>query len=261
MINGNCLIGHTGFVGSTLSRTGAFSSFYNSKNFQEMRGQSFPLVACCGLPAVKWYANRHPDQDRAAIDALKSVIETVRTEAFLLVSTVDVYPDPVGVDEFSDFSLIPNHPYGTHRRAFEEFIQSRFSETLILRLPALYGSGLKKNILFDLLNSKNIDSIHPDSEFQWYDVSRLWTDTQLAWFSGLKVLNLAVEPIATGDIVKTLFPDITLSANGPAVRYDMQSKHASALGGSGRYLVSRSSSMSGMQRFVSDYRNEPGAAQ
>jgi hypothetical protein len=42
--------------------------------------------------------------------------------------------------------------YGRNRRALEAFCADRFDDCLIVRLPALFGPGLRKNFIFDLLN-------------------------------------------------------------------------------------------------------------
>src|SRR2546423_4608485 len=94
-----CLIGHTGFVGSNLARQHRFEVTYNSANIEAIAGEEFDLVVCAGARAEKWIANKNPDADRQGIDRLINAIASVKTRRAVLISSVDVFINPVDVDE------------------------------------------------------------------------------------------------------------------------------------------------------------------
>ena len=110
----NGLIGHTGFVGRHLARQRRWDASYNRANVDAMRGRAFDLLVCAGLPSDRWLANANPAGDRSNMLSLVNALAETRAERFVLVSTVDVYPVPVGVDESTPFE--PAHPraYGEH---------------------------------------------------------------------------------------------------------------------------------------------------
>jgi hypothetical protein len=95
----SALIGHTGFVGSTLLKQSHFDDLFRSTTVGDICGRSYDLIACAGAPAQKWIANRDPAGDRAAIEGLISRLARVGCDRFILISTVDVFSDPVGVDD------------------------------------------------------------------------------------------------------------------------------------------------------------------
>ena len=77
------LIGSTGFVGTTLLRQSNFDNCYHSADIGEIDGRHFDCVFCAAAPAKKWYANLHPEEDRACIDALIGHLRTVSAERFV----------------------------------------------------------------------------------------------------------------------------------------------------------------------------------
>lgn len=148
----SALIGHTGFVGSTLLRERAFSDTYNSQNIAAIAGREFDAVICAGAPANMWMANQNPANDEANLLAISSILSSVKAKRFILISTIAVFDDlAAGYDEFHARYEI-GQAYGRNRRAFEEKLQEHFPNIHILRLPALFGKGLKKNFIFDILN-------------------------------------------------------------------------------------------------------------
>lgn len=235
----NCLIGFSGFVGSTLLKQTSFDSLFRSTNIHDIEGQSFDTVVCAGAPAQKWIANREPEADRQKIDNLITYLKTIQCKRFILISTIDVFKNPIGVDEDTPIDESGLHAYGAHRCLLEKFVESCFANHLIVRLPGLVGPGLRKNVIFDFLNNNNLHSIDSRGVFQFYPMVNLWYDIQAALNAGLKVVHLTTEPISVADVSKQGFGKCfgnTLT-NKPAA-YDMWTRHARIFGASGHYQYS-----------------------
>jgi dTDP-4-dehydrorhamnose reductase len=232
----NALIGFSGFVGSTLLKQKSFEALYRSTNIGEIEGRSFDTVVCAGAPAQKWIANRDPEADRQKIDALIEHIKTIKCKNFILISTVDVFRVPVGVDEDTPIDESGLHAYGLHRRLLEKFVASHFPNHLIVRLPGLVGPGLRKNVIFDFLNDNNLHAIESRGVFQFYPMVNLWYDIQTALDAGLNLVHLTAEPISVADVSSQGFGRVfnQVLAYAPAV-YSMETIHAELFGGSGRY--------------------------
>ncbi len=235
----NALIGFSGFVGSTLLKQAHFSELYRSTNIHEIENREFDVVMCAGAPAQKWIANRDPVDDRKKIDSLIDHLRTIKCKTFILISTVDVFKEPIGVDESTPVEEIGLHAYGLHRRLLEKFVDQHFSSCLIVRLPGLVGPGLRKNVIFDFLNNNNLHAIESRGVFQFYPMVNLWFDIQKALEAGLSLVHLTAEPISVSDVSLLGFgkPFTQTSANPPA-RYDMQTRHAQIFGSLGQYQYS-----------------------
>jgi len=252
----NALIGHTGFVGSNLLKQFAFDSLYRSNNIEEIRGREFDLVVCAGIQAKKWWANQNADEDLQAIQTLLDNLETISAKQFVLISTVDVYPTPSGVDEDTPISPGVNHAYGENRLLAEEFIRSRFESHLVLRLPGLFGDGIKKNVIHDLLHRHELEKINPLGVYQYYSLDRLAADIERATDLGLSLLNISAEPISTREILQNFFPDEVLGAESQfQATYDMKSKHWSAWGSSAPgYLYDKAAVFAQLGDFITRQR-------
>lgn len=254
MNNPTALIGFTGFVGHNLDLQRKYDLKFNSKNFRDMAGKSFSRLVCAGVSAVKWQANKDPETDLARLNALIDVLKTVQADKLVLISTIDVYSVSCGVDENFDCHNPDHHAYGRHRLLFEDFCKEHFSDVLIVRLPGLFGNGIKKNVIFDLLNDNCLEMIQKDSAFQYYDLANLSDDIERAEKAGLDLVNLFTEPVRTGDIIDAFFPGKAVGAKaGGAVSYDMRTKHAALWGKSGGYCYSRAEVLEQMRNFIAGY--------
>lgn len=196
------IVGYTGFVGSNLLQFYTFDNFYNSKNFEEAKGKHFEEIFFCGIPAVKWFANKNPNEDANVIENIKNILNTITCDKFILISTIDVYTSTnCFSNEDSQINFLKNHAYGKNRYLFEKYIEDKFENHFIIRLPALFGKGLKKNIIFDLINNNQVENIPFNSSFQWYSIDRLKNDIDIVINNNVKICNLFTEPIETKEIV------------------------------------------------------------
>ena len=256
------LIGHTGFVGSNMRGLSSYTDLYNSSNFELMRGETYDQVVCSGISAVKWLANKEPEQDWAGIQRLLDVLATVEARRFILISTIDVYPDPSsGLDEKADLGGRENHAYGRHRLAVERWVAERFSNHMIVRLPALFGPGLKKNALYDLLNDNGVEKINPAAAFQWYPLPRLGDDIARAEAAGLRLVNLFTAPVLMSDIIDRFFPGANVGkAALPAPSYNLRTCHAEVFGGRGGYIMDSEQVMLALSQFVEVSRRDQASA-
>ncbi|QGQ70026.1 hypothetical protein [Halomonas sp. PA16-9] len=104
----------------------------------------------------------------------------------------------------------------------ERELEGVFENYHVVRLPGLFGVGLKKNILFDLLCENILEKINLKSSFQWYPLSRVWQDIETIISNNLPLVNLAVEPISNFKIKEQFFNDLNVGCEPlPEVHYDM----------------------------------------
>lgn len=247
----NALIGFSGFVGSTLLKQTPFESLYRSTNISDIEGQSFDTVVCAGAPAQKWIANRESEADRQKIDGLIAHLKLMNCKTFVLISTVDVFKNPLGVDEDTTIDEEGLHAYGLHRRLLEKFVEGHFQNHLIVRLPGLIGHGLRKNVIYDFLNDNNLHTIDSRCVFQFYPTANLWYDIQTALNAGLTLVHLTAEPISVADVSAQGFgkPFEQAQSNSPAV-YDMRTRHARMFGASGYYQYSRRETIQAVRTYA-----------
>jgi nucleoside-diphosphate-sugar epimerase len=245
------LIGHTGFVGGNLRAQGDYTDFYNSSNVGEIAGRSFDLVVSAGAKAAKWIANQEPEADREGLAVLMRALEGVHAERFVLISTIDVYPSPLGVDEDEVLDPAGGQPYGRNRLELERFVRARFPHALIVRLPGLFGDGLKKNAIYDFMHDNRLDMVHQDGVFQFYDLDRIGADIDLCLRADLELVNFATEPVAVRDIARVAFGrEFHNTLPPPAPRYDLRTKHAGVWGRGGHYLSDRAQVLEAIRGFV-----------
>lgn len=245
------LIGYTGFVGSTLCGQTSFDDCYNSSNIEQIVGKTFDLLICAGAPAAKWKANQNAEQDLLNIQRLITCLQTVQAHRFVLISTVDVYPVPSFVNESSTISAVQAEPYGKHRYYLEEVLRQIFPLSSIVRLPGLFGKGLKKNFIFDLLHNNCLHLTHAESIFQFYNLERLWADLQVVLTHQLALINFATAPVKAREVAAQCFAyDFANQTDRPPVRYNMQSQYAHLFGAKMRYLYSAEETFVQIRQFA-----------
>ena len=249
------LIGYTGFVGSNIADQHSFDDYYNSKNIAEIEGKKYDLVVSAANRAEMWRINQDPDTDKTEIAEFMTHLKNVDIAKLVLISTVGVYKNARGATEDTPIELEGLTPYGTHLYELEEFCSKHFSTTII-RLPGLFGTGLKKNVIYDLLHDNNVEKIHSEGVYQYYNLGTIWADIQRALDFELKLVNFATEPVSTKEVARECFGrDFINEPEGVQPGYwDMHTVHAAVYTSEGQYIQSKRQVLDGIKTFVANQK-------
>ena len=145
------LVGYSGFVGSNLILQTNFEGLFNSKNIKESYGSNPDILVYSGVSATKFLANENEKIDFKQIEMAINNIKLINPKKLILISTIDVYSNSMGVNEDTFINRDFLQPYGKNRYYLEEWVRENIKDYTIIRLPALYGKNLKKNFIFDLI--------------------------------------------------------------------------------------------------------------
>lgn len=301
----NALVGYTGFVGSNIYENGSFDRVFNSKNIREAYGLKPDLLIYAGLRAEKYLANHDPQKDMELIEQAQNNIYKIAPKKLVLISTIDVFKNPVGVNENTQIKVEGLHAYGYNRYHLELWTRQHYPDALIIRLPALFGKNIKKNFIYDFINrvpymlkAEKIDELcdkipglqkyyellengfyrlrnlsedkksllkkyftesgftalnftDSRSRYQFYPLSRLWNDIQIALKNDIYLWHPATEPVSAGEVFFHLtgmkFCNELQSA--PA-NYDYRTIYGNVYGKTGDYIMEKSEILDSIKEFV-----------
>ena len=379
------LVGSTGFVGGNLAAKHTFAAACHSSDIAVQYGTRPELCVYAGVPAAMFLANADPEADLAVMRAARENLRRIAPKELVLISSIAVWPDSRG--KYEDDTPLPDGlpAYGKNRLQLENWVREDFPEALIVRLPALYGAGLKKNFLFDLhtitpamlrpekyaelADSRGVyeDSPAQDTEalpaygknrlqlerwvredfpdalivrlpalygagirknflfdlhtitpamlrpekyselaaksplvksaytladngfyklngtadpaalraffaandfnalaftdarsrYQFYNLGRLWSDMEAARAADVKLLHLCTPPISAAEVYTAVTgkADWHNELPKPPFDYDLRSRHAALLGGSGDYLCTKQQELDDITRFMRSWRD------
>ncbi len=250
------LIGYSGFVGGNIAAQSQFDILYNSKNIAAIEGQQYDLVVSAANRADMWRINQQAKKDLAEINEFIDHIKKAEIKKLVLISTAAVYKKTAGVDEDSPIKLDGLPPYGANRYHLEKICAQNF-DTTIIRLPGLFGKGLKKNAIYDLLHNNQVERIHWAAKYQYYNLDNIWRDIKIALNNKLTLVNFATEPVQTKEMAEYCFgiKDFDNEPEGikPAA-WDIHSKYTKLFGGQGFYLYSKTQELRDIKSFVKHER-------
>lgn len=284
----SCLIGYTGFVGGNLTSQASFSVQFNSQSIGDMAGQCFDTVICAAAPGSMFEANKFPARDQKAIQALINHLSRVETQHFILISSIAVLENSADGSDETNSAFQNTLAYGRHRRVLEAFVEEQFKNSLVVRLPALFGYGLRKNFIFDLLNPvpsmlteaklENLITVLDKPLAIW--VRELYTHDQstgmfkvdraaldadkrrdtlnnIVLRAGLSPIHLAPEPLKEARIYEHLTGCMMPDTGARLYHEDMQTCHAEFWGRTGRYISDSDSVLNRLTAFFDSERGVP----
>ena len=241
-------------MGSNLKKQIQFDALACSSNISSFSGETFDEVVVAAGDARKWYANLNEDKDFTHINSLLDDVIKIKTKRLIHFSTVDVYANKQGTEnDLKD--NVTKEPYGKHRYYLESGLAGHFKDVTTIRLPGLYGQGLKKNIIFDFLNQKSLEGFNPNSRFQWFNLNNLSEIMAVINKASIKELNVCSEPISVRELLNYIGADFRANENNyPLVNYDIKSTHAK-LFGNNNYLYTKQKALDSIYAFCSDWNS------
>ena len=255
-MNKNALLGYTGFIGANLNEMFEFNDLYNSKNIKHIRNKKYDLIFSAANSGIKWKVNQDPEADFDNIKKFIEIIDSVSAKKFVLISSIDIYPNPYNVDEDTIVHENSKIPYGNNRLYLEKFVRKRFENHLIIRIPIIYGKYFRKNFIYDLLNNHEIEKINTKAKVQIYNVKNLKKHIKICLNNNIKIINLATEPIRIIEIANKIFGrDLSKNKDDKEFIYDMRSKYFQLFNGVNGYIQSKKEILNELMEFKDNYKN------
>ena len=91
-------------------------------------------------------------RDLELIRQAEENIAKIAPKRLVLISTIDVFREPRGVDESTPVETEGLQAYGYNRCLLELWVREHYPDALIIRLPALFGKNIKKNFIYDFIH-------------------------------------------------------------------------------------------------------------
>lgn len=260
------LVGYTGFVGSNIyvRASNRIEGVYDTQNIEKAYGLEPDVLVFAALRADRQLAQRAPYEDYEQVLEAQRNIKKINPTKLVLISTTDVYKNPVGVDEENSVFAVGSEkadqegilPYNLNRYYFEEWARKTYPELLIMRLAQPYGLNAKVNSLKDFADESIVKQIDSKSKYQFYPLSRIWEDIQTALAEKLSLVNLTSEPVTAGELYNCLTGKNLKSAFDKdsskriLTTNDVMTIHAEKFGGSGNYICQKSEILGSIGQFA-----------
>ena len=244
------VIGASGFIGTNFMDNFPAAVPISREHLESSQVIELDTLVIAAPGARKYEINQNPEVDREnIIRLLEQITRSIRTRRITLFSTIDVYKLPIEVNE--DSEIRTDLSYGGNRALFEIEIRNLAPVVNIRRLPGLFGPGLKKNLIFDLINNRQdqLSNYSSESIFQYIHIDeaiKLGVEESLEQH---EILNVVTPPIKVSDIVS-----LPMNYEPKSVSYNVMTKHHSK-----NYFLEKTDVIDAIQSFVSKQRVQNAA--
>ncbi len=154
------IFGANGFVGkkifSSLLALGIYQVIPVTRdNYSACIGKFYNVVINSAMPAARFWAENNPDKDfQESVGKTAGIFYGCTFDKFVQISTVSARCQLDTV-------------YGRHKLAAENLCN--YGNNLIVRLGPMFGSGLKKGVLIDMLKGQKV-YVNSESRYAFADV-------------------------------------------------------------------------------------------
>ena len=157
------ILGSKGFVGSAITRYCKKKKIrfveITRKNNYEHESSKFKYLINCAMPSKRFWAKKFPKKDfEETVIKTNYFLNNLNYEKFIHISSVSAR---VQLDTV----------YGRNKRKAENLVK-KTSFFTIYRLASMFGRGLNKGVLIDLINSSQVYS-NKNSKYSFTKVDRI----------------------------------------------------------------------------------------
>lgn len=108
--------------------------------------------------------------------------------------------------------------------------------------------------IFESLNFSALNFKDSRGVYQFYPLSRLWSDIEIALENDLRILHLATEPVQVGELYTYLTgKNFVNEISATPAHYDYHTKFAKLFGGKTNYILDKNSVMKSVAEFVKGF--------
>jgi nucleoside-diphosphate-sugar epimerase len=155
------IIGCNGFVGSALcraiSKTDNELIEINRENYSNFVDTKFDILINSATPSKRYWALNNPLKDfNSTVGLTAEIVYNWNYDKLVQISTVS-----------AECQL--DHPYGINKYLAEQLVINNNPNNLVIRLGNLFGQGLTKGIIYDILNGNPL-FVSSDSRYTFIDV-------------------------------------------------------------------------------------------
>ena len=151
------VIGAKGFLGRAISKKSKDFDLdlveITRENYNKNKTTNFDILINSATPSKKYWASQNPFEDfNQTVKLTADISYNWKYEKLIQISTMSVNDNE------------SQHPYALNKKAAE--IIANYKNCLIIRLSNMFGEGLNKGPLFDLLSTQKI-FVDIDSEYSF----------------------------------------------------------------------------------------------
>jgi nucleoside-diphosphate-sugar epimerase len=190
-----CIIGHNGFVGQTvynyLADKHNLCGINSKTEVSSISSREFDVVINCAGNAKKYIANKDPSLDFTMNTNVFSKILMLKMNHLIHISSIEA-------------SKPPDNNYTISKLIIEKCSKLYFPKCTILRLGGLVGPNLKKNVVFDIANNKDL-FVTENSTYNYISTEKVAKIIEKIIHLKIddEIINIAAsQPISVKDIIK-----------------------------------------------------------
>ena len=156
-----CVVGGNGFVGSSicseLKKKKTNFIKITRDNYSHYKNKEFRIIINAAMPSKRFWAKQNPELDHEeTVTKTKNILLDFKFKKIIHISSVSA-------------RCQLNTVYGKNKKISEELVQ-KTKDYLIVRFAAMYGKGLTKGVLMDMINNSKV-YINGKSKYSFTDVS------------------------------------------------------------------------------------------